>query len=84
MSISPPAAVFEWAPEKVLHGAVRLHGLASFPVPDTHVRVCACAAVASVRTHTAAAPMLQAKRVCIIALSFIEAEGDPRPGGRGP
>src|SRR5262249_40222522 len=42
--ISPPVAVFEIAPAKVLHGAVRLHGLASSPTPDTHVRVaCACA-----------------------------------------
>src|SRR4051812_48558068 len=40
--ISPPAAVFEMAPAHVLHGAVRLHGLTSSPVPDTHVRV-ACA-----------------------------------------
>ena len=40
--ISPPAAVFEMAPAKVLHGAVRLHGLASSPTPDTQVRV-ACA-----------------------------------------
>jgi hypothetical protein len=32
-SISPPAAVFEMAPAKVLHGAVRLHGLASLPTP---------------------------------------------------
>src|SRR6202162_6626362 len=38
-SISPPAAVFEMAPAKVLHGAVRLQGLASSPTPDTHVRV---------------------------------------------
>src|SRR6476620_12554562 len=40
--ISPPAAVLEMAPAKVLHGAVRLQGLASSPTPDTHVRV-ACA-----------------------------------------
>ncbi len=40
--ISPLAAVFEIAPAKVWHGAVRLHGLASSPTPDTHVRV-ACA-----------------------------------------
>src|SRR5262250_1217721 len=46
-SISPPGAVFEIAPAKVLHGAVRLHGLASSPTPDTHVRVaCACASEA--------------------------------------
>jgi hypothetical protein len=40
--ISPPAAVFEIAPANVLHGAGRLHGLASSPTPDTQVRV-ACA-----------------------------------------
>jgi hypothetical protein len=40
--ISPFAAVFEIAPAKVLHGAVRLHGLTSSPTPDTQVRV-ACA-----------------------------------------
>src|SRR5688572_18225968 len=37
--ISPPAAVFEMAPAKVLQGAVRLQGLASSPTPETHVRV---------------------------------------------
>lgn len=40
--ISPPAAVFEMAPAKVLQGAVRLHGLTSSPTPDTQVRL-ACA-----------------------------------------
>src|ERR1700741_3560834 len=40
--ISPPAAVLEIAPAKVLQGAVRLHGFASSPTPDTQVRV-ACA-----------------------------------------
>src|SRR5215510_16127862 len=51
--ISPPRAVFEIAPAKVLHGAVRLHGLASSPTPETQVRV-ACAfagAVASIETQ---------------------------------
>src|SRR5882757_10825639 len=37
--ISPPAAVLEMAPGNVLHGAVRLHGLASSPAPETQVRV---------------------------------------------
>jgi hypothetical protein len=37
--ISPPEAVFEIAPAKVLQGAVQRHGLASSPTPDTHVRV---------------------------------------------
>src|SRR6185437_316278 len=40
--ISPAEAVLEIAPAKVLHGAVRLHGLASSPTPETQVRV-ACA-----------------------------------------
>jgi len=34
--------VLEMAPAKVLQGAVRLQGLASLPVPETHVRL-ACA-----------------------------------------
>src|SRR3954468_7967348 len=37
--ISPPAAVFEIAPAKVLQGAVRLQGLTSSPTPETQVRV---------------------------------------------
>src|SRR5512140_1005375 len=46
--ISPAGAVFEIAPAKVLHGAVRLQGLASSPTPETHVRVAwACADVPS-------------------------------------
>src|SRR5581483_4272720 len=38
-SISPAGAVLEIAPAKVLQGAVRLHGLASSPTPETQVRV---------------------------------------------
>src|SRR5205085_9772123 len=46
--ISPAGAVLEIAPAKVLHGAVRLHGLASSPTPDTQVRVaCALAGAAA-------------------------------------
>src|SRR5262245_23285747 len=53
--ISPPGAVFEMAPAKVLHGAVRLHGLTSSPTPDTQVRVaCALAGTASTATTAAA------------------------------
>src|ERR1700760_4022651 len=37
--ISPAVAVLEIAPAKALHGAVRLHGLASSPTPETQVRV---------------------------------------------
>src|SRR5437588_5327146 len=36
--ISPPVAVLEIAPAKVLQGAVRLQGFASSPTPDTQVR----------------------------------------------
>ena len=31
--------VLERAPAKVSHGAIRLHGSASLPLPDTQVRV---------------------------------------------
>jgi hypothetical protein len=37
--ISPLMKVLLMAPAKVLHGAVRLHGLASSPTPETQVRV---------------------------------------------
>src|SRR4029077_13736735 len=52
--ISPAGAVFEIAPAKVLHGAVRLHGLASSPTPETQVRVaCACAGAENSEKHIA-------------------------------
>src|SRR5437764_14379456 len=53
-SMIPPLAVFEIAPAKVLHGAVRLHGFASSPTPDTQVRVaCACAGAIGTAEMTA-------------------------------
>src|SRR5215475_14714243 len=65
--ISPPAAVFEIAPAKVLHGAVRLHGWTSSPTPDTHVRVaCACTSEAK-NTKTANT----AKALKVNLISFI-------------
>src|SRR5262249_57627143 len=49
--ISPLIAVLEMAPAKVLHGAVRLQGLASSPTPETQVREAwACAGAAASRT----------------------------------
>src|SRR6185295_4281183 len=61
--ISPQVAVLEIAPAKVLQGAVRLHGLASSPTPDTQVRVAwACATDEIVRLNTVIARMLNAKR----------------------
>src|SRR5262249_60976129 len=67
-SISPPGAVLEMAPAKVLHGAVRLHGLASSPTPDTQVLVaCACA------SEKAASSIAVAARLqTITLLIFIE------------
>src|SRR5919204_1613987 len=60
-SISPPAAVFEIAPANVLQGAVRLHGFASSPTPDTHVRVASAKAdgarPSAPRAHTVASRM---------------------------
>src|SRR3954467_2897345 len=49
-SISPPAAVLEMAPANVLQGAVRLHGLASSPTPETQVRVAWAWAATGMRT----------------------------------
>jgi len=37
--ISPLTMVVDMAPANVLHGALRLHGLASSPTPDTQVRL---------------------------------------------
>src|SRR5437588_12107713 len=52
--ISPPEAVLEMAPAKVLHGAVRLQGFTSSPTPETHVRVaCAWATLANPATSAA-------------------------------
>src|SRR5277367_6075626 len=61
--ISPAAAVLEMAPAKVLHGAVRLQGLASSPTPETQVRVaCACSG-AIARPTTKIAPTRPEKKV---------------------
>src|SRR5262249_13295556 len=65
--ISPAGAVFEIAPANVLHGAVRLHGLASSPTPDTHVRVACASATAAKDTQSENA----AKTLKAILFSFI-------------
>src|SRR5512144_2407385 len=54
-SMVPPAAVLLMAPANVLHGAVREHGLASSPTPETQVRVACAAANEGNRTTTHAA-----------------------------
>src|SRR5687768_15583376 len=54
--ISPFVAVLLKAPAKVWQGAVRLHGFASLPVPETQVRVaCAFATLEKPATRAAAA-----------------------------
>src|SRR4051794_21256168 len=65
--ISPPPAVFEMAPAKVLHGAVRLHGFASSPTPETQVRV-ACALAGATLNIAATIPP---KNVVDIAIFFM-------------
>src|SRR5215471_8916282 len=38
-AISPPGLVWAIAPAKLRHGAARLHGLLSLPLPETKVRL---------------------------------------------
>src|SRR5687767_3047185 len=67
--ISPPAAVFEIAPAKVLQGAVRLHGLTSSPTPETQVRVaCACANELQVKQTTNTAIILSINLILFISI----------------
>src|SRR5438046_3408109 len=74
--ISPLMAVFEIAPAKVLHGAVRLHGFASSPTPDTQVRVaCAWAKDAKANVKIAIANTLRVNRNLFIwSLLFLSVE----------
>src|SRR5262249_52560356 len=67
-SISPPAAVLEIAPANVLHGAVRLHGLASSPTPDTQLRLACPYIVAAANTINA--NKLSGFLICFFKLLF--------------
>jgi hypothetical protein len=73
--ISPPAAVFEMAPANVLHGAVRLHGFASSPTPDTQVRV-ACAYAADDPTKAKAIIVAAIRTVRFICLPSRHADNE--------
>src|SRR5262245_2109513 len=65
--ISPLSAVLEMAPAKVLHGAVRLQGLASSPTPDTQVREAwACAGPAGSTNASDAAAMANDSEIFFI------------------
>src|SRR5262249_50488038 len=69
--ISPFTAVFEMAPAKVLHGAVRLHGFASSPTPETQVRVaCACAVEPQKSGASAATAIANTKADCFLNMVF--------------
>src|ERR1043165_4396259 len=71
--ISPLTAVLEIAPAKVLQGAVRLHGLASSPTPDTQVRdACACAMEANANIEiTIARAVIVSRNLFIWSLLFL-------------
>src|SRR5215472_17290835 len=86
--ISPAGAVLEIAPANVLHGAVRLHGLASSPTPDTHVRV-ACAFAGTATSIMATRPQhcvaMDSSALFISMSLFFEFPSGPGPptGGSG-
>src|SRR5262249_290258 len=68
----PPATVFEMAPGKVLHGAVRLHGFTSSPTPETQVRVaCACAGEPQKSGASAATAIANTKADCFLNMVLL-------------
>src|SRR5688572_17562802 len=79
----PPAAVFEIAPAKVLHGAVRLHGLTSSPTPETQVRVAWALAGVAVTAIAAANEKAATNDVAIVLINFIS-ESPPLGVGDDP
>src|SRR5829696_5744411 len=80
--ISPPAAVLEMAPAKVLHGAVRLQGLTSSPTPETHVRVAwACAELVGSDT-TASSPKRLSNRLDFFMVGSPQMKRMKRLSGR--
>src|SRR3989442_2014571 len=80
--ISPNGAVLEIAPAKVLHGAVRLHGLASSPTPDPQVRVaCAFARELMPRVRTISAKVFTKKRALLMMNLLKGVKGSICTGG---
>src|SRR6266446_6620644 len=87
--ISPPGVVFAMAAAKVLHGAVRLQGLASLPTPETHVRdswACVGEAArngnASLMTESESATLRMMDLPCVDRLArrcWIEPHPNPQP-----
>src|SRR5438105_11306750 len=76
----PGLAVLEIAPAKVLHGAVRLHGLTSSPTPETHVRVaCALAKSTYTRESNTAAHMIDSN----MTLRILKTSADRIHGSNG-
>src|SRR3954451_9363778 len=73
----PGLAVFEIAPANVLHGAVRLQGLASSPTPETQVRV-ACAEAGETNDNADTAPAINAPKIMrFMRTSLCLRGGDP-------
>src|ERR1043166_6478673 len=65
----PAVAVLEIAPAKVLQGAVRLHGSASLPTPDTQVRVACAWAGAAYSERVSSAPTRAPERAMIVRVN---------------
>src|SRR5262245_56391258 len=66
--IAPPAAVFVMALAKVLHGAERLHGLASSPpAPETQVREGCAAAGSTCRSANREIARMESKLCFMVA-----------------
>ena len=76
--ISPPAAVLEIAPAKVLQGAVRLQGLASSPTPETHVRVAWALAGCTAKARDVAARAIRRNLFLSIGLPSKDAPSSGR------
>src|SRR5262249_53839106 len=80
--ISPLGAVLEIAPANVLQGAVRLHGLASSPTPDTHVRVAGALAGAAASSMARTPPQSVAMDSSVFLMSILPIELEPYCYGR--
>lgn len=86
----PPTAVLVIAPAHVLHGAVREHGLASSPTPDTQVRVACAKAGGAATAMSAVATMVRTlvvavrRRAAMRMGGIVAARGRTRAGPAEP
>src|ERR1700735_4153547 len=83
--ISPPAAAFVIVPAKVLHGAVRLHGLASSPTPDTHVRdACAFAGMENIAIPMAKTNATKTELFITLPWCYFDRQTDAKLARKSP